>query len=95
MLSIEEIRRLLAATTPGRWEHVHFPNSDASFVCAPRLSPDHPYDIEIMSEDRGGDLYPSEQAHADGDWIAQSKDIVQQLLARIEELEALIETHTA
>lgn len=63
----------MATTTkhsPLPWQVRVFPgNKDKFFVQAPRLKDVHPYDIEILSEDRDGDQYPSEMARADADMI--------------------------
>lgn len=89
---LQEIEDRLNAITPGQWEHITktrhgtpLPNS-LSFIRAPRLDPSHPYDIEVMGEDRNDQLYPPEQAFADGDFIAAAPTDVRDLIAEIRRL---------
>lgn len=79
---IEGLLEMLFKATPGTWEHVHHPGGgDGSYIRAPRLDPSHPYDIEIMQEDRHEKLYPPDQAFADGDFIAAMKNATEDLCA--------------
>lgn len=92
---LSEIRERVEKATPGPWGHRVHPNGVQSFVQAPRLKPDHPYDIEILGEDRNEELYPPAQALADGDLIANAPTDLTDLLAYVERQRADLESVTA
>lgn len=77
MRSIEEIRKLLGAITPGQWRHRKLPIDPAGFVEAPGK----PYGVEILGDER----YPTKEA--DAEFIAAAPDIVREILAKLEEKE--------
>ena len=53
----------VAAASPGTWQVREGRDPSQFFVQAPRLSPEHPYDIEVLGED--DTLYPTRRADAD------------------------------
>ncbi len=56
--------------TPEPWIVRHLNNSDTEFfVQGPRLKPEHPYDVEILADDHGNELYPTEVKLADAERI--------------------------
>ena len=65
--------------TPGPWT-IRFMNreniEDGFFIQAPRLKPTHPYDIEILGEDTGGDMYTKEQRYADAVLTVQAPNML-------------------
>lgn len=49
------------------------------FVEAKKLDPSHPYNIEIMGDDYGSELYPSEMREADAHLIAAAPELLEAL----------------
>lgn len=78
------LRELWARSTPGKWFVRELPkNPEKFFVQAPRISPEHPYDIEVLGED--DTLYPTRRA--DADFIVACHEGVPELLARLSKVE--------
>lgn len=59
--------------TPIPWiVREHPDNKSEFFVQGPRLKPEHPYDVEIMADDHGNELYPTEVKRADAEFIVRA-----------------------
>ena len=93
MTRLEEIKGRLERATPGKWFLRCMPGGAVNdcFVQAPRLSPRHPYDIEVAGDDCGSELYPAEMRRADMELLANSKADLAYLLARVEALQEVYE----
>lgn len=52
-----------AVASPGTWRVREGADASQFFIQAPRLDPQHPYDIEVLGED--DTLYPTRRADAD------------------------------
>jgi hypothetical protein len=55
------------------WRLRFHPADDTRFIIeADKNSHTHPYNIEVMADDSGGDLYPTEQKLADAELIVRA-----------------------
>ena len=69
--AVDELERLALAATKGPWKHRTAPGyDDNGFVEAPKADPSHPYNIQVLGEDKNERLYPPVQYQADCDYIA-------------------------
>lgn len=86
-LDLDQLEAAANAATPGDWI-VRSMRGHQSFVQAPRIDPEHPYDIELLGEDES--LYPTR--NADMTYIvAAQPSAVKELIAEVRALRLAVE----
>jgi hypothetical protein len=87
------LAELAGKATPGPWIHRTVPGFDEDgIVQAPKLDPSHPYNIQVLGDDRNERLYPPELYRADAAYISEADPpTVLALIARCRALEAELE----
>jgi hypothetical protein len=78
-LDLDQLEKLADAATPGTWE-VRSMRGMPSFIQAPRIDPEHPYDIELLGED--DTLYPTREADLQY-IVAVQPQVLKQLITEV------------
>lgn len=78
-IDLDKLEQLADAATPGTWA-IRSARGMTPFVQAPRIDPDHPYDIELLGEDET--LYPTRDADLEY-VVAVQPRVLKQLIAEV------------